>query len=49
MLFTRGGDGTYGFCEETGSHWSQKINSQAIATLSIEAQERHRKRRKDIY
>ncbi len=35
-------DGTYGFCEETGEPISLKrLEARPIATLSIEAQERH--------
>ena len=42
-------DGTYGFCEETGESISLKrLDARPIATLSIEAQERH-ERRERIY
>ena len=35
-------DGSYGFCEETGEPISLKrLDARPIATLSIEAQERH--------
>ena len=35
-------DGTYGYCEETGEPISLKrLEARPIATLSIEAQERH--------
>ena len=35
-------DGTYGFCEETGDPISfKRLDARPIATLSIEAQERH--------
>jgi DnaK suppressor protein len=35
-------DGTYGFCEETGEPISlRRLEARPIATLSIEAQERH--------
>ena len=35
-------DGTYGFCEETGEPIALKrLEARPIATLSIEAQERH--------
>ena len=35
-------EGTYGFCEETGDPISLKrLDARPIATLSIEAQERH--------
>src|ERR1700754_2036102 len=40
-------EGTYGFCEETGEPISLKrLEARPIATLSIEAQERHEKRGK---
>jgi len=40
-------DGTYGFCEETGEPISLKrLDARLIATLSIEAQERHERREK---
>ena len=39
---TRIEDGTYGYCEETGEPISLKrLDARPIATLSIEAQERH--------
>ena len=42
-------DGTYGYCEETGEPISLKrLDARPIATLSIEAQERH-ERRERIY
>ncbi len=42
-------EGTYGFCEETGEPISLKrLDARPIATLSIEAQERH-ERRERIY
>jgi DnaK suppressor protein len=38
-------DGTYGYCEETGDPISLKrLDARPIATLSVEAQERHEKR-----
>src|SRR5512146_845281 len=38
-------DGTYGYCEETGEPISLKrLDARPIATLSIEAQERHERR-----
>jgi DnaK suppressor protein len=38
-------DGTYGFCEETGEPIALKrLDARPIATLSVEAQERHEKR-----
>ena len=40
-------DGTYGFCEETGEPISiRRLEARPIATLSVEAQERHEKREK---
>jgi len=42
-------DGTYGFCEETGETISiKRLEARPIATLSIEAQERH-ERRERVY
>ena len=42
-------DGSYGFCEETGEPISLKrLDARPIATLSIEAQERH-ERRERVY
>ena len=42
-------EGTYGFCEETGDPISLKrLDARPIATLSIEAQERH-ERRERVY
>ncbi len=42
-------DGSYGYCEETGEPISLKrLDARPIATLSIEAQERH-ERRERIY
>ena len=42
-------EGTYGFCEETGEPISLKrLAARPIATLSIEAQERH-ERRERVY
>ncbi len=38
-------EGTYGYCEDTGEPISLKrLDARPIATLSIEAQERHEKR-----
>ena len=38
-------DGTYGYCEETGEPIALKrLEARPIATLSIEAQERHERR-----
>ena len=40
-------DGTYGFCVETGDPISlRRLDARPIATLSVEAQERHEKREK---
>jgi DnaK suppressor protein len=42
-------DGAYGYCEETGDPISLKrLDARPIATLSIEAQERH-ERRERVY
>jgi DnaK suppressor protein len=42
-------DGSYGFCEETGEPISlRRLDARPIATLTIEAQERH-ERRERIY
>ena len=40
-------EGTYGYCVETGDPISLKrLEARPIATLSIEAQERHERREK---
>ena len=40
-------EGVYGFCEETGEPISLKrLDARPIATLSVEAQERHERREK---
>lgn len=40
-------EGTYGFCEETGDPITLKrLDARPIATLSLEAQERHERREK---
>ena len=42
-------DGSYGYCEETGEQISlRRLEARPIATLSVEAQERH-ERRERIY
>jgi DnaK suppressor protein len=42
-------DGSYGFCEETGEPIAlRRLDARPIATLSIEAQERH-ERRERVY
>src|ERR1700751_5522028 len=42
-------DGTYGYCEETGEPISlRRLEARPMATLSIEAQERH-ERRERVY
>jgi DnaK suppressor protein len=42
-------EGTYGYCEETGEPISlRRLEARPIATLSIEAQERH-ERRERVY
>ncbi len=39
---TRIGDGSYGYCEETGEPISlRRLEARPIAALSLEAQERH--------
>ena len=41
-------DGTYGYCEETGEPIGLKrLEARPIATLCIEAQERHEKKERD--
>ncbi len=46
---TRIEDGTYGYCEETGEPISLKrLSARPIATMSVEAQERH-ERRERVY
>ena len=46
---TRLDDGTYGYCEETGEPIALKrLEARPIATLTIEAQERH-ERRERVY
>ncbi len=40
-------DGSYGYCEETGDPISlRRLEARPIATLSLEAQERHERREK---
>ena len=40
-------DGSYGYCEETGEPISLKrLDARPIATMSLEAQERHERREK---
>jgi DnaK suppressor protein len=42
---TRIDDGSYGYCEETGEPISlRRLEARPIATLSVEAQERHEQR-----
>ena len=42
-------DGSYGYCEETGEPISiKRLDARPIATLSLEAQERH-ERRERVY
>ena len=41
-------EGTYGYCEESGEPISLKrLDARPIATLSVEAQERHERRERD--
>ncbi len=40
-------DGSYGYCEDTGEPISlRRLDARPIATLSLEAQERHERREK---
>jgi len=40
-------EGTYGYCEETGEPISlRRLDARPVATLSIEAQERHERRKR---
>ncbi len=49
MALERLEDGTYGYCEETGEPISLKrLDARPIATMSLEAQERH-ERRERVY
>jgi DnaK suppressor protein len=49
MALKRIDDGSYGFCEETGEPISlRRLDARPIATLSLEAQERH-ERRERVY
>ena len=42
-------DGSYGYCIETGEPISlRRLDARPIATLSVEAQERHERREKDL-
>ena len=42
-------DGSYGFCDETGEPIAlRRLDARPIATLSVEAQERH-ERRERVY
>jgi len=47
MAIKRIDDGSYGYCEETGDPIGVKrLDARPIATLSLEAQERHERREK---
>lgn len=47
MAIRRIDEGTYGYCEETGEPIGVKrLDARPIATLSLEAQERHERREK---
>jgi DnaK suppressor protein len=49
QALSRINDGSYGYCEETGEPIGlRRLDARPIATLSIEAQERH-ERRERIY
>jgi len=49
LALSRIEEGTYGYCEETGEPISvQRLDARPIATLSLEAQERH-ERRERVY
>ena len=38
-------DGTYGYCEETGEPINlMRLDARPVATLSVDAQERHERR-----
>lgn len=40
-------DGTYGYCEETGEPISiKRLDARPVATMTLEAQERHERREK---
>jgi DnaK suppressor protein len=40
-------DGTYGYCQETGEPISlMRLEARPVATLSVEAQERHERRKR---
>ena len=42
-------DGSYGYCEETGEPISLKrLDARPTATLSVEAQERHERRERNL-
>ena len=43
-------DGTYGYCEETGEEIGiERLEARPVATLCLEAQERHEMKEKQIY
>ena len=47
MALQRIDEGTYGYCEETGEPIGiKRLDARPIATLSLEAQERHERREK---
>ena len=47
LALARMDDGSYGYCEETGDPIGVgRLDARPIATLSLEAQERHEKREK---
>jgi DnaK suppressor protein len=48
QALTRIEDGSYGFCDETGEPIGfERLDARPIATLCIEAQERHERREKE--
>ena len=47
LAMSRIEEGTYGYCEETGDPIALKrLDARPVATLSVEAQERHERREK---
>ncbi|MBL4761893.1 MAG: RNA polymerase-binding protein DksA [Gammaproteobacteria bacterium] len=49
LALTRIADGSYGYCEDTGDEIGiKRLEARAIATLSIEAQEKHERMEKQV-